>query len=868
MQDMHAEPRQHRDVMPRSQRAARRSLTIQARFLLGTGAILFFFCVTSALLIFFNEKRSLENSAYAQTELVMAAVDAAREYVRYTLRPKMSETFGQDFFMMESMSTSYVGRAVMDRFQDSIPDFDYRRVSINARNPDSEANAMEKEMIAYFRRNQDADNWQGLLKTEQDAFYRRFKPVYFDQSCMRCHGDPSDAPRDLLDIYGSERGFGHYAGELAGVIAVGVPVDSALAMIKEKAASVFLAVFFGISVFFLALSFFFNRVVVHNLHGLLNIFRRELEYPDEPIGLTQDVSRDEIEELTASAALLAERLQRNKQELRNYAQNLEKLVEERTQALQDSKQLLQKKVVTRNQELQTLNTIAELTTQATGLAQMLPSALHETLELVPAMGAGIFLFEEEQTRLVLRHQVNADCLPTDIELPGGGRGDIAEQQPANLEESVILASQGRLSRFILENQRGLLNIPLGCRGVILGVMTLTGMDMQNLSSEQEELLISIGRQIGIALESLNNLHKLIQSKELLQSVFDGITDHVVLLDSVFQIKMVNKAYLRRYGTSLESVLGAQCHELQQGSHTSCRQCGLREVMRTRQPLSTETSCASGEIFLVNFYPIFDDQGEVESVIRYAREITDQKRVEQKIQHTEKLVSMGQLAAGVAHEINNPLGVILCYVDLLKRQLADYPQGRKDLAVIEKQTRNCKRIVTDLLQFSRGQDSAKTQSSVNAALQEVTQMLASQFKKNKVALELDLDPDLPALTLDVNRIKQVFVNLLLNALQATDGDPGIVIRTRYVEDSRQAEIEIMDNGHGIALDIQNKIFDPFFSTKGTGEGSGLGLSVSYGIVRDHGGEITVHSRPGEGASFIIRLPATQPGARQLHGSGKG
>lgn len=819
-----------------------------------------FFCIISALLIYLHEKQMLEEFAYEKTQLVMTAVEANRAYVREVLRPRMFESFGADFFMVEAMSTSYVSRAVMDLFRGSMPDFDYRRVSVNARNPDSEANAMEREMIEYFRNHGESDNWQGLLKIDGVAHYRRFMPVYFDDSCMHCHGVPEDAPKTLLDIYGDQRGFGHYSGELAGVIAVGIPVDSALAMINEKATSVFLVVFMGVSIFYIALSFFFNRVVVHNVHGVLDIFRKELDEADEAIEPQPSLARDEITELTSSAMVLARRLHRTREELRDYAQTLEAQVAQRTEALMKSKQLLQAKVIARNQELRTLNTIAELTTQATELSRMLPSALRETLELVPAVGAGIFLHEPDREELVLLSRENADCLPGQISLvrPKIDRGASDEGLPGGddvrgeLMHSIVSAFEGRLQRYSRDN-RGLMHIPLDCRGSVLGVMTLTGMDIKNLSSEQEDLLISIGRQIGIAVESLNNLHKLMQSKELLQSVFDGITDPVVLLDRDHRIRMVNKAFLQQRKASLEKVSRSACHELLHGTEAPCEDCGMKDVLETRRPMSREMMCSPGEIFLVHYYPLFDDRGNVEGVIRYARDITQQKRVEQRIQQTEKLVAMGQLAAGVAHEINNPLGVIFCYVNLLKRQLEAYPQGHKDLEIIERQAQNCKRIVTDLLQFARSRESAKAPAFLNASLSEVAQMLDHQFKGRRISLEMDLDEDLPKCPADADKIKQVFVNLLMNALQAVDKGGTIRISSRFLETLQQAEIIFQDNGHGIPLEIQDKIFDPFFSTKHTGEGTGLGLSVSYGIVQEHGGEISLASEPGNGARFTIRLP---------------
>jgi two-component system, NtrC family, sensor kinase len=172
-----------------------RSLGLRSKFLMGTALILIVVCFISAFIIYYREKNLLEESAYSHTELVMASVEASRAYIREELRPRMMEEFGNDFFMLEAMSTSYVGRAVMDKLKTSLPEYSYRRVSINARNPASEAREMEKGMMGFFRENQSEKNWQGLVSMDGEANYMRFKPVYFDESCMSCHGDPSDAPR-------------------------------------------------------------------------------------------------------------------------------------------------------------------------------------------------------------------------------------------------------------------------------------------------------------------------------------------------------------------------------------------------------------------------------------------------------------------------------------------------------------------------------------------------------------------------------------------------------------------------------------------------------------------------------------------------
>lgn len=839
------------------QSGERAGMSLRAKFLLGIGIILLWFCSLSALLVYLQEKYLLEDTAHAKSQIVLATVEATQGYVKDVLRPRMYEILGRDAFVIEAMSTSFIGRAVMERFNTTMPEYQYRRVAVNARNPASEANSMDVQLLDHFALHSEADSWQGIVKTSGESFFMRYRPIYFDDSCMHCHGDPADAPALLLDRYGREKGFHRKAGDLAGVSSVGIPVDVALAQIKEKALSVFIAGFIFATVLFLTISFFFNRVVVHDLRGLLEIFRETLRGGEEFKSLDDvDSSKDEIGALGAVARSMASRLRDTHRQLEENAQSLERKVDDRTRALRESESLLHDKVLARNRELQTLNALAELTTQATGLTDVLTKALQQTLKLIPAEGAGLYTIVHGAagSRLELQCRENAPHLarqvPFDADLC---RFAIAEMTP-DLPSSLCEAACGHVSLFTAGESSSCLTIPLCCRGKVLGVITFSGTDFDEITPEQHELLFSIGRQIGIAIESLQSMGEIRQSKDLLQSVFDGITDVVVLLDKDFRVKMVNGAYLKRHALSTPaSVLGRSWRELHPDETSEGPAGGMESALSSKSPVTEEIKSAAGEIFQIYYYPILDESGEVESIVRYSRDITDQKQVEHQIQKTEKLASLGQLAAGVAHEINNPLGVILCYSDLLKRQIADSAQGMNDLGIIEKHALSCKRIVSDLLKFARSQTTATAPASLNRSIEEVVQLIEGQFRKQQVEIRLDLDPAIPLAGIDADKMKQVYLNLLVNARQAIDGKGSIEIRTRFLADSGCAEITVRDSGRGIPREIIGKVFDPFFSTKSSGEGTGLGLSVSYGIIRDHHGEIRVESEPGKWTRFTILLP---------------
>jgi two-component system NtrC family sensor kinase len=826
---------------------------LQKRFLLGVGLIFLCFCFISALLIYLYEKSLLGEVGYAKSQLVMAAVEANSSYVAEVLRPKMYEVLGQNAFVLEAMSTSFVSRAVMERLDRSLPEYHYRRVAVHARNPASEATEFERLLIRSFAEHSEQGSRQGIVSIGDRPHFIYSRPVHFTSSCMHCHGKPEDAPRELLDLYGRERGFGHHPGDLAGVMTVSMPVDRALARAKEKAYSVFGVSFLCLLLLYLMVNFFFSRVVVHSLKDLLDIFRLGLRDDEELQLLREAKAKDEIGDLTAAAQVLVSHLRDTRQQLEEYAQNLEVMVAERTSALEESRRRLREKVTARNRELQALTTIAELTTRAVNLLDIFPMVLRQTLNFIPAKGAGLYLIRDNPSRLELHCREHADELPATLPVNVGQREFDLDDQPTDLTSSLGEAACGHLSFFARRDEERGLNVPLCCRGKVLGVMAFTGVDLETITPEIQELLFSIGQQVGITIESLQNTQKLLQSKELLQSVFDGITDVMVLLDRDLRIKMVNKAYLKRYGATMEKALDQPCGEPHPGRVHPFSCCNVERVIRSKEPMTEEVSGSDGDIFLVHYYPILDDRGEVENIIRYARDVTAQKRVEQKIQQTERMVAMGQLAAGVAHEINNPLGVILCYADLLKRQLAGSPGGLQDLAVIEKHAMSCQRIVSDLLKFARGRETERQLTPLNRTLEEVVQMVAHQFRQHHVEIELCLDGDVPLLSIDVDKMKQVYLNLLMNARQAIKDGGKIRVNSRYLERKREVHILFWDNGSGIAPEIRERIFDPFFSTKKTGEGTGLGLSVSYGIVRDHGGEIQVESEPGRWSQFTVILP---------------
>ncbi|SMC22411.1 PAS domain S-box-containing protein [Desulfacinum hydrothermale DSM 13146] len=236
-----------------------------------------------------------------------------------------------------------------------------------------------------------------------------------------------------------------------------------------------------------------------------------------------------------------------------------------------------------------------------------------------------------------------------------------------------------------------------------------------------------------------------------------------------------------------------------------------------------------------------------------KDISQRKVMQQQLLQADKLASIGQLAAGIAHEINNPLGIILGYTQLLIREEPEGTERLEDLRTIERHTRTCKTIVEDLLSFSRRAHTKKERASLHETIEEVLSVVRHNLELDQIRLEKDFDRSVPTMVLDRDKMRQVFMNLIMNAKQAIGKDGLIRVVTRWDSQRGQVRVIVSDNGCGMDPKVVPRIFDPFFTTKSTGEGTGLGLSVSYGIVKNHGGDILVESRLGEGSTFTVVLP---------------
>ncbi len=237
---------------------------------------------------------------------------------------------------------------------------------------------------------------------------------------------------------------------------------------------------------------------------------------------------------------------------------------------------------------------------------------------------------------------------------------------------------------------------------------------------------------------------------------------------------------------------------------------------------------------------------------FANEMTQQELAEKTILRSEKLASIGRLASGIAHEINNPLTGILTFSSLMLEEMKGTPH-EEDLKIIRDETLRCRKIVRGLLDFARDYKTEKTSANLNAIIEDALQLLEKHVNFHDIKIDKGLDPDLPEIKVDVDEMRSMINNLSVNAADAMPEGGRLSISTKLDREARQVIIRVADTGSGISPENMKRIFEPFFTTKEKGRGTGLGLPMTYGVVKRHNGTIDVKSKVGEGTEFIIRLP---------------
>ncbi|SLM33044.1 conserved hypothetical protein [Desulfamplus magnetovallimortis] len=378
----------------------------------------------------------------------------------------------------------------------------------------------------------------------------------------------------------------------------------------------------------------------------------------------------------------------------------------------------------------------------------------------------------------------------------------------------------------------------------------------------------------------------------METILNGIKDFILIISPDKEVIEVNDAFLRCMNCTREDVIGKKCYEVfkeaTRKSSNCDRLCPLEKVIRNKRHCQVELTRQGPDgrerYAELAIFPIWKKKGEISKFIEISRDITKRKRDEQEIKgrlekmveertkqlhathekllHQDKMASLGKLSASVVHEINNPVAGILNLTLLSKRIIEEGPVHAEELELFSKylnlmetETRRISRIVSNLLVFARQSKVEPQKLDINHLIEESLFINANLLKINGTKLITKLDTSIPPCHASEDQLKQVFMNFISNAAESMAVTLGgvLTVRTEYQEKSDSVLIRFTDTGIGIPQENIPKLFDPFFTTKKMGKGVGLGLSVAYGIIKEHGGTIYVNSRPGEGATFKITLP---------------
>lgn len=363
-----------------------------------------------------------------------------------------------------------------------------------------------------------------------------------------------------------------------------------------------------------------------------------------------------------------------------------------------------------------------------------------------------------------------------------------------------------------------------------------------------------------------------QGEHRLRALINASPDMAFLLDREGHFLAMNEGVLARMGAASESdALGISIWEHLDPTSLATRQAVVRTVLESAMPMRFE-SCSYGNVLDVSIYPVLDCEGHVTSLAVYARDISNLRHIEQekinmeaRLRQQQKLESIGTLASGVAHEINNPINIIMNYGELILDAVTPGTELSRYTVEIISECERIAGIVSNLLDFARQEKEQARKTELVPVIESTLSLLREILRKSQIELRVEYAPDLPPVNCRAKQIMQVLMNLITNARDALNerypgyhADKKLSIRALPHQHKGQAyaRITVEDRGSGILPAIIERIFDPFFTTKSRAEGTGLGLSVSHGIVAEHHGMLSVESEAGQFARFHLDLPAAE------------
>jgi two-component system NtrC family sensor kinase len=539
-------------------------------------------------------------------------------------------------------------------------------------------------------------------------------------------------------------------------------------------------------------------------------------------------------------------------------------------------QQLEKQLHRQSRQLAALNRISQAVAATLETSQVYATAVRGVDAILEVELAAVLIVEGGKLHCqYVRHYKGA--IPAHI-FPSAEKGQGVLGLTWSEQETYCLNQAGSDSRFdatrdspIGYNVRSMLATPLTVRGRPVGVLAAYNKRDGEFTEVDVDLFASLASSVSEAIENawlfqrVRMRHQeLLEGRNTLQALIDGIPDPIYTISDEWKLVVVNKTKADQLGTTPESLSGRVCFRVFYNRQQPCEHCAVALTLanKTEQhwPVSWLGDDHLPREWEVSAYPIPGKQISSARAVVVWQDKTEERRLESSLMQAGKLAAIGQLAAGVAHEINNPLTAINANAQMLKMVMPVEDENYESVDLIVRAGERAAKVVRGLLDFARQEQYSFTAGDLNESVREALNLVNYQLQSAKITITRDLDATLPPIIASWEHLKSVWLNLLLNARDAllhNNDERRLELSTRVNRESQSVQVVLHDNGKGMNEAETVHIFEPFYTTKGPGQGTGLGLATCHRIVEQHGGEITVASKVNEGTTFLITLPIQRP-----------